>query len=252
MTVSTETNNHGKTLVPLWGTSKEPLLLVQRVQGGLRLLRLPVAAGLGLGDVGELVQHGRRGRGQDAQPISHPRLQAVVPVVVGDGNESRWKLFGDELRVPGDQAGDNPEEIVPSEAEGAGLAQDENSLVFGTVEQDDGRVDLLQLDLRLCVLEGRVQRDHVLHVPAHKAVVHRGLDEADEVPVAREDGGHQGEDMPVVILHDLQHDRGLLLDGRSKLEEGRRRILPRGEKKAKQQMRQKAAYIWPSVFVAPS
>ena len=135
MTVSTETNNHGKTLVPLWGTSKEPLLLVQRVQGGLQLLRLPVAAGLGLGDVGELVQHGRRGRGQDAQPVSHPRLQAVVPVVIGDGNESRWKLFGDELRVPGDQAGHDPEEIIPSEAEGAGLAQDENRLVFGTVEQ---------------------------------------------------------------------------------------------------------------------
>lgn len=58
-----------------------------------------------------------------------------------------------------------------------------------------------------------VQRDHVLHVPAHKAVVHCGLDEADEVPVAREDGGHQGEDMPVSQSADLQHDRGLLLDG---------------------------------------
>ena len=238
-----KTDNHDRTLVPLWGTSKEPLLLVQRVQGGLRLLRLPVAAGLGLRDVGELVQHGRCGRGQDAQPVSHPRLQAVVPVVVGDRNEPRWKLFGDELCVPRDQAGDDPEEIVPREAKGAGLAQDENRLIFGTVEQDDGRVDLLQLDLRLCVLKGRVQCDHVLHVPAHKAVVHCGLDEADEVPVAREDGGHQREDMPVVILHDLQHDRGLLLDGCSKLEEGRRRILPRGEKKAKQQMRQKAAYI---------
>lgn len=82
MTVGAETDNHDKTLVPLWGTSKKPLLLVQRVHGGLRLLRLPVAAGLGLGDVGELVQHGRRGRGQDAQPVSHPCLQAVVPVVV--------------------------------------------------------------------------------------------------------------------------------------------------------------------------
>ena len=205
---------------------------MQCVQRGLWLLRLPVAAGLGLGDVGELLQHGRRGSGQDAQAVPHSCLQAVVPVVVGDGNESRWKLFGDELRVPRDQAGDDPEEIIPGEAEGAGLTQDEDGLVFGTVEQDDGGVDLLQLDLRLCILEGRVQRDHVLHVPAHKAVVHCGLDEADEVPVAREDGGHQGEDMPVVILHDLQHDRGLLLDGRSKLEEGRCRVLPTGRQKA--------------------
>ena len=58
-------------------------------------------------------------------------------------------------------------------------------------------------------------------------VVHCCLDEADEVSVAREDGGDQGEDMPVIVLHDLQHDRGLLLDGSSKLEERGCRILPR-------------------------
>lgn len=222
---------------------------MQSVLRGLWPLRLPVAAGLGLRNVRESLQHGRRGGGQDTQAVPHSRLQAVVPVIVGDWNESRWKLFGDELCVPRDQAGDNPEEIIPGEAKGAGLTQDENGLIFGTVEQDDRRVNLLQLDLRLCVLEGSVQGDHVLHVPAHKAVVHCGLDEADEIPVAREDGGHQGEDMPVVILHDLQHDCGLLLDGRSKLEEGRGRILPRGKKKAKLRMRQKEVFIEPSVFL---
>lgn len=54
----------------------------------------------------------------------------------------------------------------------------------------------------------------------------------DEVPVAREDGGHQEKTCQRRILHDLQHDRGLLLDGCSKLEEGRCWILPWGEKKA--------------------
>lgn len=92
-------------------------------------------------------------------------------------------------------------------------------------------MDLFQLDLSLGILERSVQGDHVLHVPTHKAIVHCGLDEADEVSVAREDGGHQGEDVPVIILHDLQHDRGLLLDGCAKLEEGRRRVLSTGKNK---------------------
>lgn len=95
---------------------------------------LPVAAGLGLGDVGRTIQHGRRGRGSGCPA----RLGTLPPgcspsFAVGDGNESRWETLWDELRVPGDRW-DDPEEIVPGEAEGAGLAQDENRLIFGTVE----------------------------------------------------------------------------------------------------------------------
>ena len=31
--------------------------------------------------------------------------------------------------------------------------------------------------------------------------------------------GDDGEDVPVIFLHDVQHDRSLLLDGRAKLKE---------------------------------
>lgn len=40
----------------------------------------------------------------------------------------------------------------------------------------------------------------------------------DKVLVARVVRGDNGEDVPVILLHDVQHDRGLLLDGRTKLE----------------------------------
>lgn len=40
----------------------------------------------------------------------------------------------------------------------------------------------------------------------------------DKVLVTRVVGGDYGEDVPVILLHDVQHDGGLLLDGRTKLE----------------------------------
>lgn len=41
----------------------------------------------------------------------------------------------------------------------------------------------------------------------------------DKVLVPRVVRGDDGEDVPVVLLHDVQHDRSLLLDGGAKLEE---------------------------------
>lgn len=40
----------------------------------------------------------------------------------------------------------------------------------------------------------------------------------DKVLVARVVCGDYGEDVPVILLHDIQHDGGLLLDGWTKLE----------------------------------
>ena len=40
----------------------------------------------------------------------------------------------------------------------------------------------------------------------------------DKVLVARVVCGDNGEDVPVILLHDVQHDGGLLLDGRTELE----------------------------------
>lgn len=40
----------------------------------------------------------------------------------------------------------------------------------------------------------------------------------DKVLVTRVIRGDNGKDVPVILLHNVQHDRGLLLDGWSKLE----------------------------------
>lgn len=50
-------------------------------------------------------------------------------------------------------------------------------------------------------------------------VVHRRLEDVDELLVAGELGRDDGEDVPVVLLHDVQHQQRLLLDGGSELEE---------------------------------
>ena len=39
-----------------------------------------------------------------------------------------------------------------------------------------------------------------------------------KVLIARVVGGDDGEDVPVVLLHDVEHDRGLLLNGWAELE----------------------------------
>lgn len=56
-------------------------------------------------------------------------------------------------------------------------------------------------------------------------VVHRRLEDVDELLVAGELGRDDGEDVPVVLLHDVQHQQRLLLDGGSELEERRLHIL---------------------------
>lgn len=48
----------------------------------------------------------------------------------------------------------------------------------------------------------------------------------DEVLVPGVVGGDDGEDVPVVLLHDVEHDRGLLLYRRPELEEHGVVILP--------------------------
>ena len=58
-----------------------------------------------------------------------------------------------------------------------------------------------------------------------RPVVHGGLEDVDELLVAGELGGDDGEDVPVVLLHDVEHQQCLLLDGGAKLEERRLVIL---------------------------
>lgn len=53
----------------------------------------------------------------------------------------------------------------------------------------------------------------------------------DKVLVAGVVGGDDGEYVPVILLHDVQHDRGLLLDGWSELEKHGVVILESREKK---------------------
>ena len=50
-------------------------------------------------------------------------------------------------------------------------------------------------------------------------VVNCGLEDVDELLVPWELGGDDGEDVPVVLLHDVEHQQRLLLDGSPKLEE---------------------------------
>lgn len=66
------------------------------------------------------------------------------------------------------------------------------------------------------------ERFQALAVPP---VVHRRLEDVDELLVAGELGRDDGEDVPVVLLHDVQHQQRLLLDGGSELEERRLHIL---------------------------
>ena len=86
-------------------------------------------------------------------------------------------------------------------------------------------MNLLQLNLGLGISKGSIKYNDILHVPAHKTIFHCGLDDIDEVSISREGGGHQGKHVPVIILHDLQHDNGFLLDGSPKLEERGHHIL---------------------------
>ena len=59
---------------------------------------------------------------------------------------------------------------------------------------------------------------HILYMTHIKACVHVFIYLVDKVLVARIVRGDYGEDVQVILLHDVQHDRGLLLDGRTKLE----------------------------------
>lgn len=51
-------------------------------------------------------------------------------------------------------------------------------------------------------------------------VVHSRFEDVDELLVPGELRRDDGEDVPVVLLHDVEHEQSLLLDGGAKLEEG--------------------------------
>lgn len=144
-------------------------LLVQRAGWQLiGLLHLAITGSLGFGDVAVLLQHGRRRRRNDPQAVPHPRLQRVVPVVVGHRNHPRGKLVRRYFRVPSGEGRHDPDVSESGQAQRAGLLQDVHGLVLGAVEQDHRGLDLLEHDLGPAVLLHCVQDDDVLQVPTHK------------------------------------------------------------------------------------
>lgn len=62
-------------------------------------------------------------------------------------------------------------------------------------------------------------------------VVHCRLQDVDELLVARKLRRDDREDVPVVLLHDVQHQQRLLLDGGAKLEERRLHVLKKEGRK---------------------
>ena len=52
--------------------------------------------------------------------------------------------------------------------------KDGGGLLLGAVEQDDGALQLLQLvlDLGVAIVHRHVQQQHLLQLPAHKAVIY--------------------------------------------------------------------------------
>lgn len=142
--------------------------------GLARAAGLPVAS-----TVGELVQED--GRSGMPSPRLALCLQAVVPVAVGDGNESLERnSLGDELpcsRRP--SQGTHPEETYSGEAETMASLRMRTAFTFGTVGAH-GRVDLLHG--WTCAFAGPWgtdgPRDHALHVPAYTklSLAHCGLD----------------------------------------------------------------------------
>lgn len=55
------------------------------------------------------------------------------------------------------------------------------------------------------------------HTHAHKERLYLLVYRVDKILVARVVSGDNGEDVPVVLLHDVQHDGGLLLNGWTEL-----------------------------------
>ncbi len=199
--------------------------LVQRAGWQLGFLHLAIAAGFGLRDVPKLFQHGCSCCGYNPKPISHPCLKRVVPVIIGYREHSRGERIWSDVWVARGQAGHDPDVAEPDQAQWSGLLQDVSRLVLGAVQEDDWRLQLLQLDLGSGVPVYGVQGDGMLEVPTDKAVVDRALQYGNEILVAWELAGHYGEDVPVVLFHDVEHEQRLLLDGGPELEECRFYIL---------------------------
>ncbi len=193
--------------------------LVQRAWWQLGFLHLSIAASFGLRDVPKLFQHGCSCCGYNPKPISNPCLKRVVPVIAGYRDHSRGERIWSDVWVARGQAGHDPDVAEPGQAQWSGLLQDVSRLDLGAVQEDDWRLHLLQLDQGPGVPVYSIQGDGVLEVPTDKAVVDRGLQDGNEILVAWELAGHYGEDVPVVLFHDVEHEQRLLLDGGSKLEE---------------------------------
>lgn len=132
------------------------------------LFHLAVTGSFGLRDVAIFHQHGCRRWRYDPEPVTDPRLQGVVPVVVRHWNHSWWELFRRHLWVPGGEWRHYPDVPESCEAQRTSFLQDQDGLVLGTVEQDDRGLQFLQHDLRATVLLHRIQGDDVLQIPTNK------------------------------------------------------------------------------------
>lgn len=142
------------------------------------LLHLAVTGRLGFRDVAVLVQHGCRRWRYDPYTVANTGLQRVVPVIVRHRDHSRrervWRYFW----VAGGERWHNPDVSESGEAQRASLLQDVHRLIFGAVQQDHWRLDLLQHDLRTAVFLHGIQSDDILQVPTHKTkarITRRGV-----------------------------------------------------------------------------
>lgn len=68
-------------------------------------------------------------------------------------------------------------------------------------------------DFSLVIIRPSVYKDTQTHNVFLSVLIYR----VDKVQVAGVVSGDNGEDVPVVFLHDVQHDGGLLLNGWTKL-----------------------------------
>ena len=80
--------------------------------------------------------------------------------------------------VPCHQRWYDPRVTITSEAHGVRHLKDGVGLLLGAVEQNDGALQLLQLvlDLEVAVVYRHVQQQHLLQLPAHKAVLYGATD----------------------------------------------------------------------------
>lgn len=147
------------------------------------------------------IQHHCRGcHGDDGYSVTHASLQTVVPLVVGNGDQTWderstferkmrfvfshlhaticfchtcWKDSGYVISVPGHQRGYDPGVTVTREAHGMCHLENGGGFFFSAEQEDDGTLKLLHLvlDLRVAVVDWHVQQQHLLQLPADKTVL---------------------------------------------------------------------------------